>query len=137
MWKDTISHLLLLIVGVRYITAIDLTSDVHGIPERIMLNLFKSYSKADLPNPNGHTEVKIGLYVNNILAVNDFDMTVVMNFYFRQAWRDERLRYDEEIMRGWNDSVLSTLAEKDIPEHINILPEYIKTKIFYPDTFFR
>ena len=102
-----------------------------------MLNLFKSYSKADLPNPNGHTEVKFGLYVNNILAVNDFDMTVVMNFYFRQAWRDERLRYDEEIMRGWNDSVLSTLAEKDIPEHIYILPEYIKTKIFYPDTFFR
>ena len=57
-------------------------------------------------------------------------MTVEMNFYFRQAWKDERLRYDEEIIRGWNDSELSSLAEKDIPEHIYILPEYIKTKIF-------
>lgn len=107
-----------------------------GIVDKIIEHLFKSYSKTDFPNQNGSTEVKVGFYINS-MVVNDLDMNTGINFYFRQEWKDKRLKFDEDVIRSWNDSVLNGLSAKDIPQQIRLPPEYIKNKVFIPDIFFR
>ncbi len=42
------------------------------------------------PPPGGPTQVEVGLYVNEIYAVNQHNMDYTMNIYLRQQWVDKR-----------------------------------------------
>ena len=109
----------------------------NGVVDKIIENIFKTYSNTDFPNLDGPTNVNVSFYINRFVSLNEFDMKIVMNFYFRLAWKDERLRFDEEIIKIWNDSEISRLPGKHIPEQIQLSPDYIKNKVFFPDIFFR
>ena len=81
--------------------------------DKILEHLFKSYSKTGFSKQDGPTEVKVGFYINHMVA-NDLDMNLGINFYFRQSWTDKRLKFHEDVTRSWNDSTLNALSAKDI-----------------------
>ena len=57
--------------------------NTFGINHKIAKNLFTAYFKTDLLNQNGPTEIQIGFYINDIVSISEFDMKLVMNFYFK------------------------------------------------------
>ncbi len=110
---------------------------MHGLSARIQEKLFENYSNADLPDLQKPTEVKMGLYVVSIDSITNADMSYTMKFYMRQSWVDKRLKYDWATVQTWNDSRLFHLSEELLPKSILILPKYVKSNMFLPDTFFR
>ena len=110
---------------------------LKGVSERIQQNLFQSYSKADVPDLNKPTEIKIGIHINSFDAIRNSDMSYDVHMYLRLKWLDPRLRFDWMTIQSWNDSELLALSDSSVPETIYILPDYIKNNMFIPDVFFR
>ncbi|XP_053129897.1 gamma-aminobutyric acid receptor subunit alpha-3 isoform X1 [Hemicordylus capensis] len=63
------------------------------------------------------TEVKTNIYVTSFGPVSDTDMEYTIDVFFRQSWRDERLKFDGPM--------------KVLP-----LNNLLASKIWTPDTFF-
>uniref|UniRef100_A0A4W3GU46 Gamma-aminobutyric acid (GABA) A receptor, alpha 3 n=1 Tax=Callorhinchus milii TaxID=7868 RepID=A0A4W3GU46_CALMI len=63
------------------------------------------------------TEVKTDIYVTSFGPVSDTDMEYTVDVFFRQSWKDERLRF-----KG--------------PMRILPLNNLLASKIWTPDTFF-
>ncbi|KAJ7418961.1 gamma-aminobutyric acid type A receptor alpha3 subunit [Willisornis vidua] len=63
------------------------------------------------------TEVKTDIYVTSFGPVSDTDMEYTIDVFFRQSWRDERLKFDG-------------------PMKILPLNNLLASKIWTPDTFF-
>ncbi|KAJ6653549.1 hypothetical protein lerEdw1_009129 [Lerista edwardsae] len=63
------------------------------------------------------TEVKTNIYVTSFGPVSDTDMEYTIDVFFRQSWRDERLKFDG-------------------PMKILPLNNLLASKIWTPDTFF-
>ncbi|XP_054610307.1 gamma-aminobutyric acid receptor subunit alpha-3 isoform X2 [Dunckerocampus dactyliophorus] len=63
------------------------------------------------------TEVKTNIYVTSFGPVSDTDMEYTIDVFFRQSWRDERLKFDG-------------------PMQILPLNNLLASKIWTPDTFF-
>ena len=109
---------------------------MRGISERIQQKLFESYSKADVPDLDNPTELKLGIYVNSFDSIHKSDMSYKLHLYLRQKWFDPRLKFDSETIQSWNDSMFSELPDSSFPTAITFLPNYIK-KMFLPDVFLR
>ena len=68
----------------------------HGseTPTQIFSRLMKNYSRNDPPgSPDKPTEVKLGIYVNNIQYLGDETSDFMISMYLRQAWEDPRLSF--------------------------------------------
>ncbi|XP_064205619.1 gamma-aminobutyric acid receptor subunit alpha-2 [Anguilla rostrata] len=63
------------------------------------------------------TEVRTNIYVTSFGPVSDTDMEYTIDVFFRQSWRDERLKFDG-------------------PMHVLPLNNLLASKIWTPDTFF-
>ncbi|KAG7484707.1 hypothetical protein MATL_G00053210 [Megalops atlanticus] len=63
------------------------------------------------------TEVKTNIYVTSFGPVSDTDMEYTIDVFFRQSWRDERLKFDG-------------------PMRVLPLNNLLASKIWTPDTFF-
>ncbi|KAG7464565.1 hypothetical protein MATL_G00166910 [Megalops atlanticus] len=63
------------------------------------------------------TEVKTNIYVTSFGPVSDTDMEYTIDVFFRQSWRDERLKFDG-------------------PMQVLPLNNLLASKIWTPDTFF-
>ncbi|KAG7276915.1 hypothetical protein CRUP_010235 [Coryphaenoides rupestris] len=66
---------------------------------------------------NRVTEVKTNIYVTSFGPVSDTDMEYTIDVFFRQSWKDERLKFDG-------------------PMNILRLNNLMASKIWTPDTFF-
>ena len=93
----------------------------------------KTYDKAAPPRLDRPTEDKIGLYINNF-EVNDADRTFKINFYLRQSWRDERLKYNGEITKDWD---VAEDIKRGLTQKVQVSTHSIKNRMFLPDVFFR
>ncbi|XP_033955459.1 gamma-aminobutyric acid receptor subunit alpha-3 isoform X2 [Pseudochaenichthys georgianus] len=63
------------------------------------------------------TEVRTNIHVTSFGPVSDTDMEYTVDVFFRQSWRDERLKFDG-------------------PMHVLPLNNLLASKIWTPDTFF-
>lgn len=87
-----------------------------------ILNAFftKGYDKRVRPNYGGNpVEVGVSMQIVSISAVSEVQMDFTSDFYFRQAWRDERLSF---------------VKTQDL-EQMTVGAE-VASKIWVPDTFF-
>lgn len=80
----------------------------------------KGYDKRVRPNYGGNpVEVGVSMQIVSISAVSEVQMDFTSDFYFRQAWRDERLSFVKS-----NDLDQMTVGAE------------VANKIWVPDTFF-
>ncbi|XP_028968777.1 gamma-aminobutyric acid receptor subunit beta-like [Galendromus occidentalis] len=87
-----------------------------------ILNAFftKGYDKRVRPNYGGNpVEVGVSMQIVSISTVSEVQMDFTSDFYFRQAWRDERLSFVKS-----NDLDQMTVGAE------------VANKIWVPDTFF-
>ncbi|TKS83552.1 Gamma-aminobutyric acid receptor subunit alpha-3 GABA(A) receptor subunit alpha-3 [Collichthys lucidus] len=68
-------------------------------------------------SPESVTEVRTNIYVTSFGPVSDTDMEYTIDVFFRQSWRDERLKFDG-------------------PMQVLPLNNLLASKIWTPDTFF-
>ena len=93
----------------------------------------ETYNKEVPPKPIGPTEDRLGIFINNF-EINDVDRTFKINFYLRQSWRDQRLKYNEEITKDWD---VAEDIKRGLTQKIQVSTNNIKNNIFLPDLFFR
>uniref|UniRef100_A0AAY4CLN0 Gamma-aminobutyric acid receptor subunit alpha-2 n=1 Tax=Denticeps clupeoides TaxID=299321 RepID=A0AAY4CLN0_9TELE len=85
---------------------------------RILDRLLDGYDNRLRPGLGDRvTEVKTNIYVTSFGPVSDTDMEYTIDVFFRQSWKDERLRFDG-------------------PMNILRLNNLMASKIWTPDTFF-
>ncbi|KAM6980483.1 gamma-aminobutyric acid receptor subunit alpha-2 isoform 2-T2 [Aplochiton taeniatus] len=85
---------------------------------RILDRLLDGYDNRLRPGlGDGATEVKTNIYVTSFGPVSDTDMEYTIDVFFRQSWKDERLKF-----KG--------------PMNILRLNNLMASKIWTPDTFF-
>nr|XP_014350957.1 PREDICTED: gamma-aminobutyric acid receptor subunit alpha-3-like [Latimeria chalumnae] len=96
----------------------DDNKDNSTIFTRILDRLLDGYDNRLRPGLGDTvTEVKTDIYVTSFGPVSDTDMEYTIDVFFRQSWRDERLKFD---------GPMSTLP----------LNNLLASKIWTPDTFF-
>ena len=93
----------------------------------------ETYNKEVPPKSIGSTEDRLGIFINNF-EVNDVDRKFKINFYLRQSWRDQRLKYNEEITKDWD---VAEDIKRELTQKIQVSTNNIKNNIFLPDLFFR
>jgi len=59
----------------------------------IVGKLLHYYNKQEHPMKDRPTEVRLGIYVNSFYSISEQTMDYSLNFYFRQAWHDPRLKF--------------------------------------------
>ncbi|XP_048370590.1 gamma-aminobutyric acid receptor subunit alpha-3-like isoform X2 [Sphaerodactylus townsendi] len=97
---------------------IDDSKDNITIFTRILDRLLDGYDNRLRPGLGDDvTEVKTNIYVTSFGPVSDTDMEYTIDVFFRQSWRDERLKFDG-------------------PMKILPLNNLLASKIWTPDTFF-
>ncbi|XP_077163532.1 gamma-aminobutyric acid receptor subunit alpha-3-like isoform X3 [Paroedura picta] len=98
---------------------IDDSKDNITIFTRILDRLLDGYDNRLRPGLGADdvTEVKTNIYVTSFGPVSDTDMEYTIDVFFRQSWRDERLKFDG-------------------PMKILPLNNLLASKIWTPDTFF-
>eukprot|EP00075_Anas_platyrhynchos_P031925 XP_027321178.1 gamma-aminobutyric acid receptor subunit alpha-3 [Anas platyrhynchos] len=97
---------------------IDDSKDNITIFTRILDRLLDGYDNRLRPGlGDSVTEVKTDIYVTSFGPVSDTDMEYTIDVFFRQSWRDERLKFDG-------------------PMKILPLNNLLASKIWTPDTFF-
>ncbi|KAG5270448.1 hypothetical protein AALO_G00192750 [Alosa alosa] len=85
---------------------------------RILDRLLDGYDNRLRPGLGDRvTEVKTNIYVTSFGPVSDTDMEYTIDVFFRQSWKDERLKFDG-------------------PMNILRLNNLMASKIWTPDTFF-
>ncbi|XP_019376952.1 PREDICTED: gamma-aminobutyric acid receptor subunit alpha-3 isoform X2 [Gavialis gangeticus] len=96
----------------------DDSNDNITIFTRILDRLLDGYDNRLRPGlGDSVTEVKTDIYVTSFGPVSDTDMEYTIDVFFRQSWRDERLKFDGPM--------------KVLP-----LNNLLASKIWTPDTFF-
>ncbi|XP_055674208.1 gamma-aminobutyric acid receptor subunit alpha-3 [Falco peregrinus] len=97
---------------------VDDSKDNITIFTRILDRLLDGYDNRLRPGlGDSVTEVKTDIYVTSFGPVSDTDMEYTIDVFFRQSWRDERLKFDG-------------------PMKILPLNNLLASKIWTPDTFF-
>ncbi|XP_024053704.1 gamma-aminobutyric acid receptor subunit alpha-3 isoform X1 [Terrapene carolina triunguis] len=97
---------------------VDDSKDNITIFTRILDRLLDGYDNRLRPGlGDSVTEVKTDIYVTSFGPVSDTDMEYTIDVFFRQSWRDERLKFDGPM--------------KVLP-----LNNLLASKIWTPDTFF-
>ncbi|XP_072302650.1 gamma-aminobutyric acid receptor subunit alpha-3 isoform X3 [Eucyclogobius newberryi] len=96
----------------------DDSKDNITIFTRILDRLLDGYDNRLRPGlGESVTEVRTNIYVTSFGPVSDTDMEYTIDVFFRQSWRDERLKFDG-------------------PMQILPLNNLLASKIWTPDTFF-
>ncbi|KAG7515824.1 gamma-aminobutyric acid receptor subunit alpha-3-like isoform X1 [Solea senegalensis] len=96
----------------------DDSKDNITIFTRILDRLLDGYDNRLRPGlGESVTEVKTNIYVTSFGPVSDTDMEYTIDVFFRQSWRDERLKFDG-------------------PMQVLPLNNLLASKIWTPDTFF-
>ncbi|KAM3601128.1 uncharacterized protein V6R79_008073 [Siganus canaliculatus] len=96
----------------------DDSRDNITIYTRILDRLLDGYDNRLRPGlGESVTEVKTNIYVTSFGPVSDTDMEYTIDVFFRQSWRDERLKFDG-------------------PMQVLPLNNLLASKIWTPDTFF-
>ncbi|AWP00349.1 Gamma-aminobutyric acid receptor subunit alpha-3 [Scophthalmus maximus] len=113
--KPVIPHLA--VVGHREPLPDD-SKDNITIFTRILDRLLDGYDNRLRPGlGESVTEVRTNIYVTSFGPVSDTDMEYTIDVFFRQSWRDERLKFDG-------------------PMQVLPLNNLLASKIWTPDTFF-
>uniref|UniRef100_A0AAQ4P5T0 Gamma-aminobutyric acid receptor subunit alpha-2 n=1 Tax=Gasterosteus aculeatus aculeatus TaxID=481459 RepID=A0AAQ4P5T0_GASAC len=114
-------HAVIVYLSIRSVNA-DATSDAFNtnitLFTRILDSLLDGYDNRLRPGFGDRiTEVKTDIYVTSFGPVSDTDMEYTIDVFFRQSWKDERLKFHGPM---------------------NILPlnNLMASKIWTPDTFF-
>ncbi|TTC00266.1 Gamma-aminobutyric acid receptor subunit alpha-3 [Bagarius yarrelli] len=97
----------------------DDSKDNITIFTRILDRLLDGYDNRLRPGLGAEsvTEVRTNIYVTSFGPVSDTDMEYTIDVFFRQSWRDERLKFDG-------------------PMQVLPLNNLLASKIWTPDTFF-
>ncbi|GAA6088765.1 gamma-aminobutyric acid receptor subunit alpha-3-like isoform X1 [Tachysurus ichikawai] len=96
----------------------DDSKDNITIFTRILDRLLDGYDNRLRPGlGESVTEVRTNIYVTSFGPVSDTDMEYTIDVFFRQSWRDERLKFDG-------------------PMQVLPLNNLLASKIWTPDTFF-
>jgi len=96
--------------------------DGSETPTQIFSHLMKNYSRNEPPGfPDKPTEVRLGIYVNNVQYLGDETSDFRISCYLRQAWKDPRLSFST------TDGKMKQIR----------LPEDSWKQIWVPDTFVR
>ncbi|EHA99632.1 Gamma-aminobutyric acid receptor subunit alpha-1 [Heterocephalus glaber] len=91
---------------------------LDGYDNRLRPGLGGEYSLGQFPAPSERvTEVKTDIFVTSFGPVSDHDMEYTIDVFFRQSWKDERLKF-----KG--------------PMTVLRLNNLMASKIWTPDTFF-